>query len=313
MFRRIALFSQRVANATPLFSLVERALLPAARGGPLAPILILGCPRSGTTLLYEFITTTFRTAYPSNAASLLYRAPVLATRLAQAIVPAHTARFKSDLGYVGGLLAPSEAGALIRYWLTGPDPLVRTDPALLIRQVAGLVQLMGGPLVLKNLHLEEASDQLLATFPQCRIIRMRRDWRFTAQSILAARRREFGSETVWLGPKPPGYEKLLGETPERQVAWQITQIERWIDNLSEKLDVGSPMLECEYKELCARPRAFAEQLRGSGVFGPTADLEFQALPPERFELSERVELSPERWSILGAALAEAGLPPPKDA
>jgi hypothetical protein len=303
-FRRFALTAQKVLNAPGILDWAERRLLPRRPAQVPPPILILGCPRSGTTLLYELLTANHRTAYPSNIAELLYRSPVLASRIGLAIVGRQAPRYASSFGYVPGLLAPSEARALLRHWFTGPQPLSVTDPAHVSSVLASLSQMMGGPLVLKNLYLERVFDLILATFPGIVVLRIHREARFTAQSILALRRRQAGSEDEWYGPRPDGYEQVLRETPARQVAWQIQAIERGIDQFLERAELTSRSFTCSYEELCAMPRSIVSQFiaRYRELTG-YAIAELRPMP-EHFLPSQRINMPPHRWAELEAAISE---------
>ena len=308
LFRSAALLAQRLANATPLLAGIERLTMldAAVRRG--APIIIVGCPRSGTTLLYEVITSCFRTAYPSNVASMFYRAPVLASAVAGAFVKEHNPRFESNLGYVNGLLAPSEAGALMKHWFTGTNPLAQRDPELVRRIAASLANVMGGPLVLKNLYLDSAFDLVFATFPECVILRMTRDERFTAQSILTARRREVGDHADWWGPRPKGFESVVGQSLPRQIAWQINQIEHSLDRLSSQEPVSERLLTCDYGELCSAPRSLMQRLSSFYRDVTGASLVMRGDIPDSFPIADRRTLPNPDWLELEAALSDYGLP-----
>lgn len=306
LFRDAALLAQTLANATPAFAAIEQLMLRRPTASIPPPILIVGCPRSGTTLLYEILTTSLRTAYPTNAASLLYRAPVLATVIAKVLCKEHEPKFASDTGYIAGLLAPSEAGALMRHWFTGSHPLAARDPTELDRIVASLTATMEGPLVLKNLYLDRAIDLVFSALPGCVILRLRRNPRFTAQSILGTRQRELGSQDIWWGPRPPGAEAVLQGSPVRQVAWQVAQIENWLDRLSGSDRVRDRLFSCGYEELCARPASVLDRFVAfyRGVTGVT--LEARGSSPVCFTASDRVTLPAVQWQELEACLAEYG-------
>lgn len=304
-FRRLALAVQKILNATGILEAVERRLMSATPANTPPPIMILGCPRSGTTLLYEILTGNYRTAYPSNIASLLYRSPVLATRIGLRIAGPHTPRYASTYGYVPGLLAPSEAGALMRHWFTQSQPLASTNPARFAAIVASLSQTIGGPLVLKNLYLENVFDLVLAALPTIVVLRLQRDPRFTAQSILGVRREEMGSEAVWWGPKPDGYEQILSESPIRQVAWQIEAIETAIDRLLRRPALTGRAFTGSYEELCSMPGTIMS--RFIAFYRDVTGYQIESLKPapQRFPVSQQVVLPPSQWAELQAAINKA--------
>jgi hypothetical protein len=309
MFRRFALAAQKTLNRSKWLEAIEHRLLrQEAMIDMPAPVLMVGAPRGGTTLLYELLAANYQTAYISNLAALLYRSPVLATRTGLHLFGRHTPRYRSDIGYISGVMAPSEAGELIRHWFTGASPLaVRGGGASVRSLVANLSVAHGGPLVLKNLYLESALDLVLATFPEIVALRIARDSRFTAQSILATREMETGSREGWWGPKPRGHEALLTQDAINQVAWQVRSIEAAIDRLTQRRELAGRVFACGYADLCANPAAvldaFANFYRSATG---RAIVRLRAVPG-KFPISNRIRLSAKDWAALEKALSLAPL------
>src|SRR5690554_4423241 len=83
-------------------------------------ILIMGCPRSGSTLLLQWLASSGLFSYPSNLIARFYKNPYLGIRAQQALLdfdPLNQLDFKetkfdfsSSLGKTKGALGPSE------YW-----------------------------------------------------------------------------------------------------------------------------------------------------------------------------------------------------
>jgi LPS sulfotransferase NodH len=301
VLRFAALGSQRLLDLTGVPSLIERrTLLHAPDTGP-EPIFILGPPRSGTTLLYELLVGHFRTGYLSNVAALFASAPVSATRIASKWLPRHEPHYRSELGFVPGLMAPSEAGAVVRRWFAGDAPLSARDGGVSVRRgFFEIARLMGGPVVMKNLNLDHLLGRVLHVFPGALLVRMRRAPPFTAQSILKARKAQSGDAARWWSIKPPGYERLLAMDAYTQIAWQL----RLLDEAVERA-VGAhatQLFDCQYEQLCNDPASMLRSIGAAYAAHCGQSPEVISTPPRSFAISEHIDLDTDEWNLLNAAL-----------
>src|SRR5580692_3262293 len=78
-----------------------------------APIFIVGAPRSGSTLLYQLMTSCFHFGYISNLHCTLYGAPQLVERFMRNSDFHPDSNFRSDTGQTEGMAGPCECNA---YW-----------------------------------------------------------------------------------------------------------------------------------------------------------------------------------------------------
>jgi len=76
-------------------------------------ICVLACPRSGSTLTYQIITTYFNSAYLSNLQNLLFATPYLGLQIAAMSSKNHRSTFRSKYGFVDGLNGEAEG---LKYW-----------------------------------------------------------------------------------------------------------------------------------------------------------------------------------------------------
>jgi hypothetical protein len=302
LFRNFALGAQRVLNATPLLDMSE-TLACRGQGEPPAPVFILGTPRSGTTLLFELLAAHRRTAYISNLAAMFYRSPALMSRLGLALLGRPKPVYCSTIGYIEGPMSPSEAGALTRHWFTGARPLALREGGRQVRRsVRSICDAFGGPLVYKNLYILPNFSRVLAVFPSLAVVRLRRDPRFVAQSILHVRRSEHGNPETWWGPRPHGWETVSTADPIEQVAWQVTAIERDIDVLAATPELRDRCLTLDYPELCARPTAMLDAISEFYKRCHGEEIAARGESPRRFEAVESVTLSADDWRRLETAV-----------
>jgi len=310
LLRRAAAFVQSVLEVDPILPWLDRrysnylaAKIGSSQGGPL---LIVGAPRSGTTVLYQLIVSQFQVAYVCNLAALLYRAPVIATRLARAHRGAVPFTGASEYGYVAGIRAPSEAGAFFQLWThvacASADDRRRRSVQ---RAAQVMAELAGGPLVLKNLNATFYWRTVLRLFPEARFIRVRRDAVETADSILRARRALWGNQSAWFGPKPPELEGLASLVPPyeaiaRQLAATYTSLDALQSLHAERV------YDLEYEALATDPAA---ELSGLARWLQEQGFEMHPrhiAPPVAGVAKSCNSLDPVEQEALRKALREAG-------
>jgi hypothetical protein len=202
------------------------------------PVFIIGLPRSGSTFLYQLLTGMFDVMYIDNLMNLGREALYFSTWLSQkkyAQTPHNS--FTSDYGntYRDGLHAPAEAGALWYRWI--PKKAIMVDEhsltpgkkAHMAMNIRALINRYQKPLVIKNLYFATRIRLIRDIFPEAKFIHIHRSPVFTAQSIYLSRLRNVKDPLMhWWSVKYPGYESLLGEPLEVQVARQVYELDRII-------------------------------------------------------------------------------------
>jgi len=165
-------------------------------------------------------------SYLSNLHCALFGSPALAEYLVRRR-PRPAMVYESRHGSTSGLLAPSECGQFwYRFFRKAPQPVApaEADPRGLhgLRtSVAALQAVARRPVVFKNLICSLRVAAIAAALPEALFIVVHRDLTDNARSLLVARRSVTGSYERWWSAEPPGYETLLGLTPEQQVVGQV--------------------------------------------------------------------------------------------
>jgi hypothetical protein len=221
------------------------------------PILILGAPRSGSTLLYQSMVERFDVAYISNRHCRWHGAPSLVERRFGRA--RHVATYSSRHGAEAGAAAPSECGGYwYRFFRRSPHyvSLADADPeklSRLRRSVARFGAAAGRPIVFKNLYCSLRIAPIAAALPEVLFIVVERDLLTNARSLLAGRMRRSGDYAAWWSAEPPGIERLRSLPPEQQVVEQIRLIAETI--AADRESIGAArFLNVSYESLCDDPR-----------------------------------------------------------
>jgi Sulfotransferase family len=270
------------------------------------PILIVGAPRCGSTLLSQLMIGCLDVSYLSNLHCALFGSPALAEYLVRRR-PRPAMVYESRHGSTSGLLAPSECGQFwYRFFRKAPQPVppAEADPRSLrgLRtSVAAFQAAARRPVVFKNLICSLRVAAIAAALPEALFIVVHRDLMDNARSLLVARRSVTGSYERWWSAEPPGYETLLGLTPEQQVVGQVRGVEAAIDG--DRDAVGRDhFLDVSYEDMCADPATVLEAVTGfAAAHGCT--LRRVADPPSAFTPPHRANVDPDLDARLERAAA----------
>ena len=231
-------------------------------------IMIMGCARSGSTLLLQWLASLGIFSYPSNLIARFYGNPYVGI-LAQQSLLEHDPlnqlgftkpeeRFDSNLGKTIGPLNPSEFWYFWRRFfsfeqnaqlLTGD-----ADWISFFNELAAFEYLTKKPLVLKGLMLNWHIPELFNANKNILFIDLVRDPFYNAQSLILAREKYYNNRDQWYSFKPPEYAMLKSESPIDQVAGQVifTQkaVEQGLQAVPDKNKVT-----IRYEEFCNDPKA----------------------------------------------------------
>ncbi len=249
------------------------------------PILIVGAPRSGSTLLYQTVVERFDVAYISNRHCRWHGAPSLVERRSRSA--RHTATYSSYHGAETGATAPSECGGYwYRFFPRSPhhvpmEAADRTKLTGLRRSVARFGAEAGRPIVFKNLYCSLRLEPISAAVPEALFLVIERDLLDNARSLLASRMRRSGSYAEWWSAEPPGIERLRTLPAEQQVVGQIRGISAAIAAARETIGADR-FLDVTYESLCDDPAGTTAAIETFCALRGT-DIKVQADLPIRFD------------------------------
>lgn len=225
--------------SAPLYKKKEKRLISRYAGNPKFPIvLLIGAPRSGSTIFFQKITNELDCIYPDNLVEMNRENLFLGfKRSADFFKNAAHNTDKSNLGDTStqSLHAPSENGYFWYKWFpkekdyVNASELSSTDIAELRAVFSSIVNYHQKPLVMKNLKMGMRLDALKKALPEAKIILIRRDPYFNAQSIYLVRKRMADTQKWW-SVRPPGWESVLKKSLIEQSVAQIYFINNQICN-----------------------------------------------------------------------------------
>lgn len=247
----------------------ERRLRESASESELPLILIVGPPRSGTTLMYQVLAHNWDVSYFTNRNAMFPRSPVMAAKLFErSFTPPKSKKqagnYKSLYGNTAGLSGPND-GFHVWNQFFGEDRY--EIPAQLPQELqtkmqqffAAWLAVTQKPLLNKNNRNTVCFATLAQALPNARFVVVERHPWFVAQSLIKARKWVQGSkklgwglgaESVRQGSDHLGYVDAVC----RQVADHQKQLRAQMQDIQPER-----FLHTTYEAFCARPAEFLEQ------------------------------------------------------
>ena len=240
-------------------------------------LLVIGSPRSGTTLLTQLLARTRDLTYPDHVVARFPGAPalgVLASRSLRVAFPsmveaveASDAPARSDHGVTPGLFEPHEAGY---FWSRHFDfsrgheldasafSAVRWPAlfgALSALQAAG----DGRPLMFKTVPLAMNIDEVAARLPGALVLVTRRDPLDVALSVYRARIARYGDAGVFWSVAPRGHEEMAARPPVESIGAQIAGFLRAMDAALSRVP-AERRFELDHAALVSSPSSVLGEL-----------------------------------------------------
>jgi LPS sulfotransferase NodH len=236
-----------------------------------ALVYVVGVPRSGTTLLAQLIARHLDVGCISNLAARFWRRPRVGLEIARMVLgdARGTIALRSTHGATPGAAAPHEFGNFWRHWLRldampnhrGPATHHATLDADGLRDALRdeIIATVGGPVMLRNVICGLHARFLTTVHPRSLFVRVERDERPVAASILTARHTRTGTYDAWWSLAPSTYPfSDLGVDPVADVVRQVRDCGADFDD-----ELGAPEVHAMtigYDALCRDPRGALEAI-----------------------------------------------------
>ncbi|MDY0222515.1 MAG: sulfotransferase [Desulfobacterium sp.] len=247
---------------------------------PKLPVmLILGSPRSGTTVLTQICAASNSFAYPTNFLSRFAYAPIVGAMIQQMLFdPTFDFRneffdiqplvdFNSDIGKTDGTLGISEFFHFWRRFLPNHDPgylsndeLLKVDINRMRSELASIEAIFKKPFMSKGMMLQYNIKFFAQQVPELFFMHIKRDPLFVMQSSLQSRRKYYSRDDIWWSVKPKEYEWLSSMDVYHQVAGQVLFTEKAIDDQLSTVEEKRKLI-CNYESICADPNQFYLMLK----------------------------------------------------
>lgn len=185
----------------------EHTVHPAAAAPTKPVIIVVGPPRSGTTIVAQTIARRLPVSHLTNLTAMFPRAPLSAARFFRIHPDAAAVSGVSHYGRTASLGDHNDALPLWDRWLGGDRSSLTIDLSpeqrrQLQRFFGTYEQTYGRAVVAKNNNLIAHADTIGAALPTAVFLCMTRDRLELAQSLLIARRQITGDERVPYGLHP---------------------------------------------------------------------------------------------------------------
>lgn len=265
--RRVQWHTGMMFSLRPYLRLLEIFYLQKAKKTNKPQLFILGLPRSGTTLVYQYIVHRMNIAYITNQAGYYYLSPLIVTNLQRNQLGTYQSDFKSNYGKVSGPLSPREAGA---FWgrFFGTEDYVSIDDLTIKRiqtlqnTIFGIQQLFGDlPFVNKNVKHMLRIQVLSEIFPNAYFLVVERDLPQVALSVLRGRYNNLADPMQWWSVKPPNYAELKDLPVVEQVSGQLLALQDRMTADFSQIDTER-IIRFSYLNFCDRPESIITLLTG---------------------------------------------------
>ena len=281
-------------------------------------VLLVGCARSGSTIMMQWLANTGEFAYPTNLLSRFYAAPYIGAKIQQMLSdPKYKFKnefydfgspvsYNSDLGKTAGVLAPNEFFYFWRRFFNFGEiqyldtvATKQVDALKFCAELAAIENVFDKPFAMKGLIINWNIPFIHNLLSRAVFVYIKRDTRYNAQSLIEAREKFMGDRNQWYSFKPVEYPMLEKLDPYQQVVSQVYFTNRAIEQGLDKIDSNNWM-KVEYEEFCKSPETVYQQLtKKLAIHG------FQLSPkyngPKKFKSSNQVRLSKQHFNLISDA------------
>lgn len=277
--------------------IVEPLLVHSARAdNAWPPLFVVGAPRSGTTVVFQYIVNTLEFGYFPNLAKEHPRACITLGYWARRRYR-YEGSYESAYGVIEGPMAPSDGWGIFHRWFPRYDldsPVREERLHELKTIVRAFERIFSAPFANKNNANSLRVPHLRRLFPDARFVHVRRDVCDTVRSVLKSRAAHRVGENEWWGIAPPRFYKRRFASELERVVYQTVDVERFITESLEGVgDDRSRVVPYEW--FCSAPGALVDWVTGSYAASGTTLRRHDSTPPPTFQRSgvpdtERAEL-----------------------
>jgi hypothetical protein len=241
-------------------------------------IFIVGCARSGTTVLTQYLASIAEFCYPTNFLSRFYYNPYIGALLQHLMfdldkkgelfgalktdVPGYT----SDLGKTIGALSPNEFWYYWRRFFKfseiqklSAESIKSIDRVGFLNGIGAIQHVFRKPVFMKAMILNWDIGLLAEIVPNSYFVFIERDISHNAFSLLQARLNFFGDTEKWYSFKPLEYNSIKNKLPFQQVVEQVFYTNKAIKEGLMKIP-AERFLKISYESFCSSPSEFLGNL-----------------------------------------------------
>ena len=227
-----------------------------------SPIFIIAPARTGSTLIYQYLTYSLKLSYIPNISCKLPISPVIITKIFYFFNSKKLPNdFHSKYGKTKGFKGPNQGYKIWKRWfpkrkMETIDIVISEDQR---REIIGIItsleKIFKGPFINKWQGHGVNILKLNSLFPNALFIRVHRDHLQTAQSVLKGRREIFDDPYRSISRVPKSYRKYRDSDYIKQVCAYVLTVENKITEDSKT--IGSDrFFDVKYEDFCKKPEEF---------------------------------------------------------
>jgi len=229
-------------------------------------ILVVGPPRSGSTLVYQILARYCDVTYPDNLNSLFPRSSLLAMKWFSRKHPPRTALIRSCYGQTARFSGPNEGFHIWDRWLgKNRYETIESLSAETIHEMNSFLnawtQAAGKPLVNKNNRSTACIELLSRSLPTSYFVLIQRDKRDIVRSVIRGREFVQGDKRIPWGLHSQdvhGSTDPLGYVDD--VCEQVEKICQRIKHQIESVD-EQRVIALDYSEFCRDPEGVLHRIQ----------------------------------------------------
>lgn len=266
-------------------------------------VLVVGAPRSGTTLVYQTLARYLDVSYATNITAMFAQSPITGSRMFNWLPKRDSADFRNFYGQTAGLHGPNDGFSLWNSWLGDDRYVPRTD--LKESEQHSMRQFFHAwsntfrkPFLNKNNRNTGCLDLLSRTIPQASFVVVRRNPLLVAQSLICARDQVQGDKSVGWGLHSHSSDTTADPLSYvDDVCDQILEIEKQLDDQLQHIPEDR-LVQITYEGFCEDPAAALRSIIAR-IPGLNLREELIAAELKPFEASAKITLSEsERQRVL---------------
>ncbi len=236
-------------------------------------ILVNGLPRSGTTLLMQYLSCSFSVLYINNLMARFWKAPLVGLKLSQASnLSAGELDFDSDFGRTNSLSSPHEFSYFWKEWLRIPEDQAyhpqevdkKIDWIGLRKILIHMQEEANAPLMMKAMHPARHIAQMRKHFKNIIVVHIERDPLEVCRSLKKARIKRLGDANAWWSLITTNYSEIEGHPYYLQIPRQIKSLAKEYESNYELLEEKN-LIRVDFNDFVSNPAlvraALSDRLR----------------------------------------------------
>ena len=293
--------------AKPVHRIAARGERFEERDVDIPQILIVGLPRTGTTIVSQVLTRQLDVSYFPNVSAIFPSAPIWASKRIAGNFKSAPTTTKNFYGSTVGLRGISDGFHIWNRWFGSHrycvDRTPNDDEVVQLQEFfatwSGVFQ---KPLLNKNNRNVDAIARLAEYLPNAVFVVVERDDAMTVQSLLQARRFVQGTDSTGWGLYSNRFHKKEADpitSVSKQVVFASRRMEEQLSHVSQKR-----LVRLRYEEFCDSPMSAVERVLES-VDGLTTRPKIRRSVLPALTANSKVSVSAEQWRRIQHELAEA--------